>query len=212
MGTYIPDRLKKLRTEMAVKGLDAVLITKRENYIWLSGFTGTSAWLVITADEAVLTTDFRYGEQAAAQAPEYTVNIYQGNAANALKSLIDSLEVRKLGFEDYNMTFEQYTEYSTKFTDCEMIALGSVVQDMREIKDPGELLLLKKAVEIADAAFSHIIGCIRPGMTEMEVAAEMEHHMRRLGAAGPSFETIIASGERSSLPHGLASDKRLAAG
>ncbi len=212
MDTYILDRLNKLRTEMSEKGLDAVLVTKKENYTWLSGFNGSSAWLVITAEAAVLTTDFRYEEQAARQAPIYSINIYQGNVLNVLKEVLNGLGVKKLGFEDNHVTYEQYAEYLGKFAPCGLVPLGAAIQELREVKDPGEIALISRAVAIADETFKYILGFIKPGMAEVEVAAEMEYFMRKQGASGPSFDTILASGERSSMPHGVASTRKIAMG
>jgi len=209
---YISERLKKIREYIDKNGIDAVLITKRENITWLSGFSGTSAWLVLSREESVLITDFRYEEQAARQAPLFNVRIFKGDPCNAIKELIDRFDIRKLGFEEYHVTCEQYSEYTNKLDPVEMVPLGGLIQKLREIKDPEEISFVKKAVAIADKAFSRILDYIRPGVTELEIAAELEYFMRKEGSSAPSFETIVASGLRSSMPHGLASEKKIAPG
>jgi Xaa-Pro aminopeptidase len=209
---YIEARLVKLRKEMAVKGLDAILVTKRENYIWLSGFSGTSASLVVTASDAILITDFRYDEQASKQAPDYKIHIYRGNISDAIREVLSDLRVSKLGFEDKYLTYEQYTDFADRFVGCSLTPIGALIEKLREIKDASEIAAITKAVEIADKAFQYIVGFIKPGMTEAEVAAEMEYHMRKQGASGTSFDTIVASGVRSSMPHGLASEKKISLG
>jgi Xaa-Pro aminopeptidase len=174
--------------------------------MYMSGFTGTSAILYINHDRAVLITDFRYTEQAASQAPDYEIVRYQGSIYDELNRLIESDEVSELSFEDSDLTYSQYTEYTQKLT-AKLAPLGRMMEELRIVKDETEISLIRKAAEIADQVFSHILGFIRPGISEIEIAAEMEHHMRRLGAEGPSFETIVASGKRASMPHGVASEK-----
>lgn len=202
-------RLKNLRNKMKLRNTDAVLITKRENYMYLSGFTGTSAIIYISFQRAVLLTDFRYVEQAASQAPDFEIIQYTGSFYDELNKLIESDSTHRLSFEDSHMTFFEYSEYTTKLKVEEMVPLGQVMEELRRIKDEGELLQIKKAVDIADQVFTHILPFIKPGVAEIELASEMEHHMRRLGATGPSFETIIASGKRASMPHGVASNKKI---
>ncbi|NJD03565.1 MAG: aminopeptidase P family protein [Ruminiclostridium sp.] len=208
----IRKRLSKLRNKMGKTKLDAVLVTKKENYTYLSGFTGSSAWLIITESKAVLVTDFRYTGQAEKQAPDYEISTYRGSIVKGLNDVFESMDIEMLGFEDANLTVDKYTEYREKFNVKEMRALGGMLDELREIKDNEELRLIKKAVEIADDTYTHILGAIKPGIAEVELAAEMEYHMRKLGASGASFETIVASGNRSSMPHGVASEKKLQLG
>ncbi len=196
---------------MKLKNSDAALITRRVNYMYMSGFTGTSAILYINHDRAVLITDFRYTEQAAAQAPDYEIIRYQGSIYEELNKLLESDNIKELSFEDSDLTYSQYTEYTQKLS-AGLVPLGRMVDELRRVKDGTEVELISKAADIADKVFSHILGFIRPGISEIEIAAEMEHHMRRLGAEGPSFETIVASGTRASMPHGVASDKKVESG
>lgn len=208
----IEKRLKNLRNRLKKSEADALLVTKRENYMYLSGFTGTSAFLVITGNRALLMTDFRYTEQAAAQAPDYTIVKYQGNVINALKGMIEDNGIEKLAFEDRSMTVSTYTELREKLGIKAFVPFGSTIEELRQVKDEEELKMIKKAVEIADGTFTHILGVIKPGIREVELAAEMEYHMKKLGATGPSFDTIVASGVRAAMPHGVASEKKLEAG
>lgn len=209
--TFI-NRLKNIRRKMKLKNTDAVLITKRENYMYMSGFTGTSALLFITESRAVLLTDFRYVEQASKQAPEYEVIQYKGSYITELNNIIKEENVERLSFEDKNLTFAQYSEFIEKLKVSEFMPLGGAVEELRTVKDESETALIKKAVDISDDVFTHILSFIKPGVAEIELAAEMEYFMKRQGAAGPSFETIVASGKRASMPHGIASEKKLEAG
>lgn len=210
--TAIEKRLKNLRSRIKKSEADAVLVTKRENYMYLSGFTGSLAYMVITESKAVLITDFRYTEQATGQAPEYTIVQYRGSIINTLKEVLGDNKIEKLAFEDYSMTVNSYTELREKLGIKGFVPFGTAIEELRQIKDEVELGKIKRAVEIADETFKYILGSIRPGITEVELAAEMEYHMKKLGAAGPSFETIVASGKRASMPHGVASEKKLEAG
>lgn len=210
--TSIDKRLKAFREQLKSKDIDAALIMKRENYIYLSGFTGSSAFLVITQDDAVLVTDFRYVEQAGAQAPLYEVIQYQGSLIIALNEIYKAKGIKRLGFEDGYITFDKFEEFKTKFDIGEFVALGGIVENLRYIKDESEISVIRQAVKIADDAFTHILGYIKPGVAEIEIAAELEYFMKKNGAKGASFETIVASGERASMPHGTASEKRIQQG
>lgn len=208
----IKQRIKNLRDKLIEKNLEAVLITKRENYIYLSGFTGTSAYLIITQTEEILLTDFRYEEQANIQASCYQVIKYQGKIYKAIEDILVSRKVKVLAFEEGYLTYNDYQEYRQNLSVKDFVPLTNIVEKMRFLKDSSEIALIKKAVEIADAGFNHIVKYIQPGMKEIDVATELEYCMKKLGAKGPSFDTIIASGVRSSLPHGVASEKIIARG
>lgn len=205
-------RLQKLRREMEVRELDAVLVTRRENYIFLSGFTGTSAQLLITQEEAILLTDFRYEEQAKEQAPFYEVIRCFGSMSDPLVGLTTEKGIRKLGFEETHVTWMSYGVYREKLPVDELVALNGLLEELRFCKDEDEIALIAKAVAIADQAFEHVLSYIKPGVAEIEIAAELEYFMKKQGATGPSFETIVASGKRSALPHGVASEKKLMLG
>lgn len=205
------NRLKNLRAKMKLKNVEAVLITKKVNYMYMSGFTGTSAILYITHSKAVLITDFRYNEQAAKQAPDFEIVRYIGSIFEELNTMLKNDNIEKLSFEDYDLVYSKYTEFSEKLN-AQLVPLGRMLEELRRVKDEAEIELIKKSATIVDGVFSYILGFIKPGLTEIEIAAEMEHQMRRLGAEGPSFETIVASGRRASMPHGVASDKIVESG
>ncbi len=208
----LSNRLDTFRKELKNLGQDGALITKRENYMYLSGFSGTSANLVITDKKAYLLTDFRYVEQSARQAPLFEIVEHKPDIKDTILEILNSEGIKKLGFEDQSLTYSEYKSFSNKFKDTALEGIGSVVERLRSIKDSFEIETINKAVEIADGAFNHVLGIIKPGITELDVAAELEYKMKKLGASGASFETIVASGLRSSMPHGVASEKKLEAG
>jgi len=205
-------RLEMLRNQLAKKQVDAILITKRENYMYLSGFTGTSAQLVITENDAVLVTDFRYVEQASKQAPLFDIVGYTGDIADEINNILKRKNVKKLGFESENVTYSLYRKYSEKLGVRELVPLNDTVESLRMIKDSEEINYIKEAVRIADEAFEHILKFIKPGVRETEISAELDYFMKKQGGQGPSFDFIVASGTRSAMPHGVASDKIIETG
>lgn len=203
-------RLEKLRAFMERFALDAILVTKVENQRYFSGFSGTSGALVVTREEAVLLTDFRYVEQATRQAPCYTVVEHGRSIMEKIGEVIVASGAAEIGFEGDALT---YNEFSMLKQQLSIQAIKSVGLDqLRAIKDQDEVRKTQRAVEISDKAFAHILSVLRPGVTELMIAAELEHVMRSLGSERPAFETIVASGKRGSLPHGLATGKAIEAG
>lgn len=206
------NRLSTFRSKMKELKIEGALITKRENYMYLSGFSGTSANLLITDKKAYLLTDFRYIEQSTQQAPLFEIVQHKPDIIDTIFEIINSEGLKKLGFEDQSSSYSSYRAFIDKFKDTELIGIGLVVDDLRSIKDEQEIETINKAVQIADGAFKHVLSIIKPGITELDVAAELEYKMKKLGASGASFETIVASGLRSSMPHGIASEKKLELG
>lgn len=204
------NRVRLLRECMTKQGLAAVVVTKPENRRYFSGFTGSAGTLLISAESAQLFTDFRYVEQAATQAPYFQIERYNGQVFTALKEVIDAKQWNAIGFEKNDVTFAVYEELLTVAPAEVWNPL--VLDQLRMQKDAEELKLTRKAVEIADAAFQHVLTLIRPGLTEKEVAWELENHMRRMGSQKPAFDTIVASGVRGALPHGRASEKVINSG
>lgn len=206
------NRLTTFRRKIKDLQIDAALITKRENYMYLSGFTGSSANLIITEKNAYLLTDFRYIEQSTMQAPLFEIVQHKPNIIDTIYEIITSEDVKKLGFENQSASYASYKSFVDKLANTELVGIGSIVEDLRSIKDTQEIETISKAVQIADGAFLHVLPLIKPGITELDIAAELEYKMKKLGASGASFETIVASGLRSSMCHGVASDKRLEMG
>lgn len=205
-------RLDKLRAQLAQQPIDGMLIIKPENQRYVSGFTGTSGYLLVTDTDAVLITDFRYTEQAREQAPHFRIVEHGSSAPDSLLSEIHKLGIKRLGFEKDYLTYTLYATYKDKFAPVELVPTEGVIEKLRAIKDQQEIAVLRQAAKIADDAFSHILGFLKPGVSERDVAIELEFYMRRQGAKSSSFDTIVASGVRSSLPHGVASDKLLEKG
>ncbi|GBD10675.1 Aminopeptidase YpdF [bacterium HR23] len=210
------ERLQRLRTRLGEMGLDALLVSTPENRRWLSGFTGSAGWLLITSTEALLATDFRYVEQAGQQAPAFRVVRITGSY-EWLPKLLQETGVRRVGFEAGHVTVATYQALVQALKDAQarevsLQATQGVVEALRMKKDPGELALIAQAVRICDLALQEVAPTIREGETERAVAWRLEKAMRELGAEGLAFETIVASGPNSALPHHRPSDRPIQAG
>lgn len=202
--------LKKVNEYLKENQLDAILVSKPENCRYISGFSGSAGVLFVSSKRACLLTDFRYVEQAQAQAPEFEIIRFTGTPFEALTQLYLDNECRHIGFEGDHLTWDMHRRIIKCFSDAQLVSVS--LDSLRTIKTDEEISLIQKAVEIADKAFSEVLGYIRPGLKESDVAAELEYAMRRLGSERPAFATIVASGSRGALPHGLASSKLIERG
>jgi len=205
-------RIAALRKAMYERQLDAVLVTGRTNVFYLSGFTGTSGDLFITSDDCYILTDFRYMEQVGQQAPIYNAIDIKEGIGKILTDLIQQYGIKSVGFEDRQVTFAVFNGMKEKIGGAPLVPMGSMISDLREVKLPEEQEILRKAAEIADMAFAHVKTVIRAGVSEIEVAAELEYCMRKAGASAPSFDIIVASGQRGAMPHGTATPKLIQSG
>ena len=198
---------------MSAKNIDAVFLMGDHNRNYLSGFTGNESFSFITMNKAVFITDSRFTEQAKQQVIDYELLEYSKNKTltEYVAELIKKYKVTRLGFEDSIVSFKDYSGYKEKFK-CELVPLNAMIEELRVIKDENEISIMKEAANIADIAFEHIIKYIKPGMTELEIGLELEMFMKKHGASALSFPSIVASGYRSSLPHGEATDKKVLEG
>lgn len=202
-------RLEKVRAALKRQGIDGLLIASPYNRRYVTGFTGTAGTVVITQDRALLVTDFRYTSQASQQAREYEVVQAAGDPLELIREKLAGAGVAKLGFEKNHVTYAGYEAYEKCFQGFELVPTDNIVEQQRGIKDEREQAHIRRAIEITEKAFDYILGFMKPRVTEREVAAELEYFMRKNGAISSAYPTIVASGVRSALPHGLASDKPL---
>ncbi|WP_075982273.1 M24 family metallopeptidase [Bacillus massilinigeriensis] len=205
------NKLQKLRDRFESNGIDGILITSPYNRRYISNFTGTAGVVLISNDKALFITDFRYVEQATKQCEGFEVVKQQVTMLEEIASQVKNLGIKRLGFEQDYVTFSEYKSYE-KEVKAEFVPVSELVEKLRLIKTDSEIKILKEAANIADAAFTHILNFIRPGVTELEVSNELEFFMREAGATSSSFDTIVASGYRSALPHGVASNKIIESG
>lgn len=212
----LKNRLNKLREALAEKEVDAILISQPENRHYLSGFDGSAGYLLITPKKAVLATDFRYIEQAKIQAPDYEIFRITNEIADWFPRLLGELDLKKLGFEAGHMTFALYKQLTDIIrgmkSKLSLVSIEGLVESHRAVKDPEEIDLITKALEITDSAFEYIEGIIRAGMSETKVAWEIEKFLREKGSQPLPFDIIVASGPNAALPHAKPSERVIQAG
>ncbi|MFJ7746137.1 M24 family metallopeptidase [Peribacillus sp. NPDC097295] len=200
------NKLERLRASMEKVNVDGLLITSTYNRRFMTDFTGSAGVVLISQKGAKFITDFRYIEQAGKQATGFEIVQHTGTIIEEVGKQAKEMNISKLGFEQDHMNYATYKAYE-KAIDGQLMPLSGVIENLRLIKTTSEIKILKEAAAIADAAFTHILDFIRPGITELDVSNELEFFMRKQGATSSSFDIIVASGVRSALPHGVATDK-----
>lgn len=203
-------RLKNLAKKILAEEVDAVLINKTANLFYFSGFRGDSAVLFIGKNFCKLITDGRYTEQASQQTKNFEIIKHTEGLFKKIEEEVKNSGIKKLGFEGKVLTFAEYNHLKENLPNVELKSVE--LDELRQIKDAAEIELIKTACEIGDKAFAEILNFIKSGRTELEVANELEYFMKKFGAEKISFDTIVASGVRGSLPHGIASSKKISAG
>ncbi|MDT8862514.1 Xaa-Pro peptidase family protein [Alkalihalobacillus sp. MEB130] len=201
------NRIEALRSKLKEQQIDGLLVTSSYNRQYMTQFTGTAGVAIISAEKALFITDFRYMEQAQEQAKEFEIIQHTGPIFVEVAKQVEKLGLKKLGFEQSHLTYEAHQIYAKQMESIELIPVSGMVEAIRLIKTEEEINIIQEAANIADAAFQHITSFIRPGITELAVSNELEFFMRKQGASSSSFDIIVASGYRSALPHGVASDK-----
>jgi len=201
------ERIRKLRDVLQKQGIEAILVGSAYNRRYLSGFTGSSGMVLVTAGQCWLLTDFRYRTQAPQQAPGFEIVEHGSSPLADVYKLLKQNGITQLAFEEEHVTYSQYTAWKGILQNIALQPVNGIVEGLRVIKDESELQVMQEAADLADRTFSHILQHLRPGVSEKEIALEMEMFMRKHGATSSSFDTIVASGERSALPHGVASDR-----
>jgi len=200
---------------MAERGLDALLISQNENRYYLSGFNG-EGYLLITPQDTVLMTDFRYTEQAEHEASDYRMFQISGDLSTWFTAVVANLNGAKLGFEAADMTFAFHVRLTEALTrsnlKIELLPVEGMVESLRTIKEPVELELIAKASRITDQAFEYINNIIHTGMSERDTAWTIEKYMRENGSDGIAFEVIVAGGANGAMAHHRPSDDLLLPG
>lgn len=192
--------------------LDAVLLLSLENIRYFSGFTGSDAVFLLTQKEAFFLTDSRYWTQAEDEVRDAQIVRYQ-KKTDGLVSLLLDLKSKRVGFESSSLPFSLYQTLLEKLEGrIEFVPLEKELRNLRAFKDETELSLIRSAIGIASEAFLHVLKLIKEGAEERVLSLEMEFFMKRRGAEATGFDIIVASGARSALPHGRASDKRIEKG
>jgi len=213
----IAGRLGRLSPRLSDAGCEALLVTNLINVRYLTGFTGSAGLLLILPGEVVLTTDGRYRDQAAEQlrAAGVDARIEVQPTLGAQHDVLASTgkAIGRLGLEADSVTWAQQRRFASEvFASAELIPTQGLVEDLRRVKDAGEIDRMAEAARIADEALAAVVPLLGQGVTEREVALGLDYEMRRLGADGSSFETIVASGPNGAKPHARPTERRVQPG
>ncbi len=204
-------RRERLRQALARVDADAALVTRLVNVRYLTGFSGSNAALLVTAQGQVLATDGRYTSQAAAESPGIEL-VVSRECAQALVERAGHDGVRRLAYEAHHVTVEAHAGLTGLADAPQLVPLGRAVEELRVVKDDGELALLREACAIGDRALAETLAQVAPGLTEREVARRLESEMVDLGADGIAFDTIVATGPHSAIPHHRPTEREIARG
>jgi Xaa-Pro aminopeptidase len=212
----VAPRLGRLRERFEDAQCEAMLLTNLVNIRYLTGFTGSAAMLVVLPDDALLVTDGRYTFQAAEQIEAASVDarIEVGGLAGQRDAVAQALKgVARVGLEATNVTWARLRAFANEWlVESELVATEGLVEELRRVKDDGEIARIEEAARIADEALARVKRRLAEGITEADFALELDFEIRRLGAAGNSFESIVASGPNGAKPHARPSDRRIEPG
>ncbi|MGT2951669.1 X-Pro aminopeptidase [Streptococcus cuniculi] len=203
-------RLTKLRQKMAEGHHSALLITNLKNIYYLTGFWGTAGTVLITAERQVLITDDRYITYAQSVVKDFEV-VSDRDALSVVAEILKDSRLAELAFED-EVSVAYYQAMQAVLEGVSLVPTADLVMGLRMIKDETEIATIQRACQISDQAFLDALDFIKPGKTELEVANFLDFRMREMGSEAVSFDTIAASGYRSAMPHGRASNKVIEAG
>jgi Xaa-Pro aminopeptidase len=213
-------RLDRLRNRLGERGLDWLLVTQPENRSYLSGFAErdvslgeAAAWLLIGRSAAYLITSFLYHEAAAQAAKGFEIVRGSPRFLDGVAETLASQPTSQIGFEAGWMTVESHRDLTERLEGKhELVPTAGLVEDLRQVKDQGELEAIRLANELTDRAYEHAVGLLRPGLTEKQVAWEIEKYMREHGAEGLAFDSIVASGPNAAVPHHRPTDRPIGSG
>jgi Xaa-Pro aminopeptidase len=213
----VPSRVPRLRRTFEDAGCEALLVTRLVNIRYLTGFTGSAALLLVLPDDLLFVTDGRYRDQSALELEEAGVEarIQVGLTGAKQKEIVQEAAagLARLGLEAAAVTWAQQRKFDGDwFPDAELVATEGLVEELRKVKDTGEVERMAAAAAIADEALARVRHRLAEGPTEQEFALELDFEMRRGGASGPSFETIVASGPNGAKPHHRPSNRRIERG
>lgn len=210
------NRIQKLRQKLVELEADGMFVSQPENRYYLSGFTGSAGFLLITPGDTVLATDFRYTEQARIQAPDYRIFQITGDMAEWLPGLLAELNCSRLGFEAEDITFATYQRFTDIFSKANLqprlVSSSRLVESLRAIKEPEEIKLITEAIEITDDAFQYVETVFQDGITEKDLAWKIERFLRERGGEAIPFDIIVGSGPNAALPHARPSTRTIGAG
>lgn len=212
MKSLYDERLRRLRASMSAKKLDAFLVTDLKNIRYLTGFTGSNAYAVVSFDRAFFLTDPRYASQSADEVKGFRIRIFK-KAVDEVVRAAQAVKAGVIGFESSSMSFDTHARLAKAFKGkARLKATAGLLKTLRSVKDPFEIEKITEAARLLDRGFTRAMKVAVAGAVEMDAAFSIESFWRRRGAEGLAFDTIIASGSRGALPHGKASEKKIKKG
>ena len=201
-------KLELLRSKFSDKGLNNLVISYNPNIFYMTGFSGSSGLAYLNENDALLITDGRYTIQANKEVRDFEI-IIQTQGTSLYKTLSNHLKrkgVKEIAVEASHISYEIYQALIENF-DLQVKPSKNIVEELRYCKSNGEVQKIQKAIDVAIDSFNEILPLVKPGIKESDLAAELQYQFLKRGAKGTGFPTIVASGKRSALPHGQASDK-----
>jgi len=215
IGVRTMERIAKLLSILQEHNLDGMLLVKDANLRYLSGFTGSESYAVISKKGRAFITDYRYTEQAEQECPGFEIIKWRSpncDLPEAIKSVCDRFDIKRLGFEKDCVSFSLYERLKNGLNDVDLVGTTGLIENLRSVKEKAEIEFIKKAAEITDKAFEEILNFIKPGVTEKDIERELAYLIRKKGADDIGFPIIVASGENSSKPHAIPSNRPVRVG
>lgn len=200
-------RIDKLRPLIKEAGLEAIILNDVANVAYFTGKKGDDCYLYISMDSAYVITDFRYQEMAQSLSEWLTLDLTK--AGNNIVDIIGRKPEVKIGVEKEAMTLDLFMVLNSGLKNKSFVPVSGLVEKLRMVKDEDEIASTRKACDIAVKTYLHMLDFLKPGLEEFEAAAELEYYMKKLGAEGPSFETILIAGEKTSMPHGVPGHNKI---
>lgn len=204
-------RIEAIREKMKAASADAFMVSKPQNWRFISGFTGDSGVLLITGEQMIIFTDSRYIEQARQEALDFEV-IKTVVEKDVVKDTVAELKIGTIAFEKHDITYAGWEKLKERFSGQELLGVSGWVEELRAVKTSEEIENIRQAQEMADKAFAQLLPYVKAGTREIDLALELEFTIRKMGSQGVAFPFIVVSGERSSLPHGVPTDRKLEPG
>ncbi len=204
-------RIERVQGLLEEAGLDGCVLKGMDNIFYLTGFRGSEGSLFVTRGDVVLVVDFRY----ITHAREVTRDIHIEEVRpkrDAVYDLCTKYRISKLGFDGSHVAYNVFKSWAENLVGISLVPMNNAIEEIRRAKEPEEIAAIMAAIDAATRAFTDVLDLVKPGSTEKEIADELDHAMRKRGAQGPSFETIVASGPRGALPHAEPSDRKLEEG
>lgn len=205
-------KIDKVRCNMRDLNIDAVIIHDELNQRYLTEFAFSDGILLVTLSKAFIVTDFRYYEMALSTVSSDFQVVMPEKRAEFMNDVFSAENIITVGLEGGYLSYASYSAYKDRYEHIRFVDIGDMLGVLRQVKSKDELDKMQKAQDITDAAFSHLLSVLKPDMTEMDVAAELEYAMKKGGAEGMAFSTIAVSGDSSALPHGVPRNVKLKRG